>query len=97
MWLALLNLYDWRGVNAVLPELWSLPRRIPLHPSNWYCHTRLIYMAMATIYSHRFQAPVTPAIASLREELFPQGFADVDFSASRNRLRDADLCAESPH
>ena len=92
-WLALLNLFDWRGVNAVLPELWSLPRRIPLHPSNWYCHTRLIYMAMAAIYSHRFQAPVTPTIASLREELFPQGFADVDFSASRNRLRDADLYA----
>ena len=92
-WLALLNLYDWRGVNAVLPELWRLPRRIPLHPSNWYCHTRLIYMAMAAIYSHRFQAPVTPLIESLREELFPQGFADVDFSASRNRLRDADLYA----
>ena len=92
-WLALLNLYDWRGVNAILPELWSLPRRIPLHPSNWYCHTRLIYMAMAAIYPHRFQAPVTPAIAALREELFPEDFAEVDFSAARSRLRDADLYA----
>lgn len=92
-WLALLNLYDWRGVNAILPELWRLPRRIPLHPSNWYCHTRLIYMAMAVIYSRRFQAPVTPLIASLREELFPRGFAKVDFPASRNRLRGADLYA----
>ncbi len=92
-WLALLNLYDWRGVNAVLPELWSLPRWIPLHPSNWYCHTRLIYMAMAAIYSRRFQTPVTSTIASLREELFPQGFVNVDFSAGRNRLRAADLYA----
>ena len=92
-WLALLNLYDWRGVNAILPELWSLPRWIALHPSNWYCHTRLIYMAMAAIYPHRFQAPVTPTIASLREELFPQGFANVDFSSGRNRLRSADLYA----
>ena len=92
-WLALLNLYDWRGVNAILPELWSLPRRLALHPSNWYCHTRLIYMAMASIYPHRFQAPVTPPIASLREELFPQGFANADFAASRKRLRDADLYA----
>ncbi len=90
-WLALLNLYDWRGVNAVLPELWSLPRRLPLHPSNWYCHTRLIYMAMAAIYPHRFQAPVTPLTESLREELFPQGFEKADFSAARGRLRDADL------
>ena len=92
-WLALLNLYDWRGVNAILPELWSLPRWIALHPSNWYCHTRLIYMAMAAIYPHRFQAPVTSSIASLREELFPQGFTNVDFSAGRNHLRGADLYA----
>ena len=92
-WLALLNLYDWRGVNAILPELWILPRRIALHPSNWYCHTRLIYMAMASIYPHRFQAPVMSTISSLREELFPQGFANVDFSAARNRLRSADLYA----
>ena len=92
-WLALVNLYDWRGVNPVLPELWRLPRPVPLHPSNWYCHTRHIYMAMAAIYPARFQAPVTPVIASLREELFGGGFADLDFAASRNRLRDADLFA----
>ena len=92
-WLALLNLYDWRGVNAILPELWSLPRWIVLHPSNWYCHTRLIYMAMAAIYPNRFQVPITPVIVSLREELFPQGFANIDFSAGRNRLRGADLYA----
>ena len=92
-WLALLNLYDWRGVNAILPELWTLPRGLPLHPSNWYCHTRLIYMAMASIYARRFQAPVTPVIESLREELFGDEFARVDFSSVRNRLRDADLFA----
>ncbi len=92
-WLALLNLYDWRGVNAILPEVWGLPRWMPLHPSNWYCHTRLIYMGMAAVYAHRFQAPVTPLIASIREELYPDGFADTDFVTSRNRLRDADLHA----
>ena len=92
-WLALLNLYDWRGVNAILPELWALPRWVAIHPSNWYCHTRLIYMAMSAIYPQRFQAPVTPVIASLREELFTQGFAKVDFSAAGSRLRDGDLYA----
>ncbi|MCE2524390.1 MAG: FAD-dependent monooxygenase [Acidimicrobiia bacterium] len=92
-WLALVGLYDWRGVNAVLPELWGLPRWLPLHPSKWYCHTRLIYMAMAAIQPLRFQAPVMPAVASIREELFPQGFANVKFSSGRNRLRDGDLFA----
>ena len=93
-WLALLNLYDWDGIHPVLPELWSLPRSLPLHPSNWYCHTRLIYMAMAATYARRFQAPVTPLIASLREELFPQGFKGIDFPAHRSHLREADLFAQ---
>ncbi len=92
-WLALLNLYGWRGVNAVLPEVWSLPRWAPLHPSNWYCHSRLIYMAMAAIYSHRYQVAVTPLIASLREELYPARYAGIDFSSARNLLRRADLYA----
>ncbi len=93
-WLAILNLYDWRGVNAILPELWRLPRWVPLHPSNWYCHTRLIYMAMASIYARRFQVPVTPLVESLREELYPQGFANATFSEAASRLRDADTFAK---
>ena len=92
-WLALLNLYDWRGLHPVLPELWSLPRLLPLHPSVWYCHTRLIYMAMAAIYPRRFQTPVTHLISSLREELFPQGFDTIDFPAHRSHLRQSDLFA----
>ncbi len=93
-WLALVNLYDWRGINPLLPELWVLPRRVPLHPSNWYCHTRLIYMSMAALYGLKFQAPVTPVIREIRKELFPDGFSDADFAASRNRLRAADLYAK---
>ena len=93
-WLALLNLYDWRGVNAILPEVWGLPRWMPLHPSNWYCHTRLIYMGMSALYAQRFQAPITPQIAAIREELYPQGFDSADFAASRNQLREADLYAK---
>ncbi len=92
-WLATLNLYQWKGVNAILPELWSFPRWVPLHPTNWYCHTRLIYMAMAVVYSSRFQAPVTPLIASLRGELYPDGYERVNFSKARNLLRAEDLYA----
>ncbi|MDE0310128.1 MAG: FAD-dependent monooxygenase [Acidiferrobacterales bacterium] len=90
-WLAMLNLYDWRGLHVIIPELWRLPRRFALHPSNWYCHTRLIYMAMSVIYSHRFSLPVTPLIETLRDELYPQGYDTVDFASARNRLRNGDL------
>lgn len=90
-WLALLNLYEWKGLNPVLPELWMLPTGIPIHPSNWYCHTRLIYMAMAAIYSHQYQAPETQLTLSMRRELYPRGYSNVRFTAGRNQLRKGDL------
>lgn len=92
-WLALVSLYRWEGVQPVIPELWALPRALPVHPWRYYCHTRMIYMAMATLYAERFQAPVSPIIEELRRELFPQGWDRVDFRAARKRLRPDDLFA----
>lgn len=93
-WLALLSLYRWEGVNPVIPELWALPTALPVHPSRYYCHTRLIYMGMATLYAERFQMPATSLTLTLRDELFPRGYAAVDFAAARGRLRAGDLFAE---
>jgi lanosterol synthase len=95
-WLALVSLYRFEGMNPVIPELWAMPLASPIHPSRYYCHTRLIYVAMATLYAERLQAKVTPLIEALRDELFPQGFDRVDFRATRNRLRPDDLF-EPPH
>lgn len=92
-WLAMMNLYGWEGVNPVSPELWSLPRWLPIHPSRYYCHTRHIYMAMATLYGERLTAPRSPLIDSIRLELYPNGFDAVDFVAARNALRPGDLYA----
>ncbi|MBX7194362.1 MAG: FAD-dependent monooxygenase [Sandaracinaceae bacterium] len=91
LWLALVGLWDWEGVNPVLPEAWSLPTSAPIHPSRYYCHTRNIYLAMATLYGERVIGPVTPRIRELRAELFPSGFESVDFAAARESLRAADL------
>ena len=92
-WLALLSLYRWEGVNPVIPELWALPLAAPMHPSRYYCHTRLIYMSMATLYAERFQTPATALTLALRDELFPEGFEQVDFAPLRKRLREGDLFA----
>ena len=90
-WLALLGLYEWEGVHPVLPEAWVLPRGFPLHPRHFYCHTRMIYMGMAAIYGRKPQAPITPVIESLRNELYPHGYHNVDFRAARWQLRPDDL------
>ncbi len=86
-WLAMLNLYDWRGVNPVLPEAWLLPKWIPAHPANFYCHTRLIYMPMGFIYGRKFQAPVTPLIKELRQELYISDYEAIAWRTARLTLR----------
>lgn len=90
-WLAMTNLYGWEGVSPISPEIWDLPRALPLHPSRYYCHTRLIYLGMATLYGARFTAPRTPLVDALRLELYVNGYEAVDFAAARTELREGDL------
>ncbi len=90
-WLAMLGLYEWRGLHPILPEAWALPEWLPLHPSRFYCHTRHIYMGMSAIYGRKFRAPETQVIRDLRDELYPGGYGNVDFTAARWQLREGDL------
>ncbi len=92
-WLALMNLYAWEGVNPVSPEIWGMPRWLPIHPSRYYCHTRLIYMGMATLYGQRVTARLDPLLRAIRVEIYPNGYEAVDFRAARTRLRGDDLYA----
>ncbi len=92
-WLAMMSLYGWEGVNPVSPAVWAMPRWLPIHPSRYYCHTRLIYLGMATLYGERFTGPRTSIIDALRLELYPSGFESVDFARARMSLREGDLYA----
>ncbi|HEU4427349.1 MAG TPA: FAD-dependent monooxygenase [Myxococcota bacterium] len=90
-WLALFGLYDWRGVPPTVPELWALPRALPIHPSRFYCHTRHIYLAMSALYARRTKAPDSPRLREIRSELYPRGMESVDWTRARGRLRSAEL------
>jgi len=93
-WLALCNLYSWEGVHAVPPEVWLLPKALPIHPANYYCHTRLIYMGMASVSGRKLQARRTALVDALREELFPRREWDgIDWPSARGMLREGDLWA----
>ncbi|MDQ3035471.1 MAG: 2,3-oxidosqualene cyclase, partial [Myxococcota bacterium] len=91
LWLAVVGLYEWQGVSAVLPEAWRAPRWLPIHPSRYYCHTRLIYLGMGVLYGEKWQSAITPRILAIRDELFPGGYDKVDFVAARETLRDAEI------
>ena len=95
LWLAVLNVYDWEGLNPIPPELWVLPDFVPIHPWRWWVHTRMVYLPMGFLYGKRFTAPVTPLIESLRAELYPTAYKDIDWPAQRNHVASVDLYA--PH
>jgi 2,3-oxidosqualene cyclase len=90
-WLALLDLYGFEGVNPTLPELFLLPVWLPFHPRRYYCHTRQIYLALASLYGSRFRARLGPIVHQLRQELYPLPYATIDFAAHRHEVAPSDL------
>ena len=70
IWLALLSLYDRRGLYPCPPELFLLPRWLPGAPSQLYCHTRYIYLGLAYLIGSGFVAELGPIAKELRRELY---------------------------
>jgi len=66
-WMCTLGLFKWEGMNPVPPELWYLPSWLPVHPSKFWCHCRVVYLPMAYIYGTRSTCRETDLIRDLRK------------------------------
>lgn len=67
-----MNLMDYECCEPSPPELWILPYWFPfLHPGKWWCHCRIVYLAMAYTYGRFAKCEETPFILELRKELYP--------------------------
>ena len=88
--LSILNLYDWSGVTPVPPELYLLPKWVPVQPINISGYVRIVYLPMAYFYGRRWQAPLDPLLREIRRELFPQGFDQIDWPKHRADLAPTD-------
>ena len=91
LWLAMIGLYGYEGVNPIPPEMFLLPEWLPIHPSRYYCHTRYIYLALATLYGQRFRADLGPITGELRRELHDRPYESIDFAAHRHDIAPSDL------
>lgn len=91
VWLSLIGLYGWEGVNPIPPELFLLPRAASVHPDRYYCHVRYIYLAISYLYGKRFVADLGPITRDLRRELFDVPWGAIDFRAHRHDLAPSDL------
>ncbi|XP_008661275.1 achilleol B synthase isoform X4 [Zea mays] len=89
--LSVIGVYDWRGNNPVVPELWLVPRFLPIHPGRFWCFTRITYMSIAFLYGKKFIGPITPTILELREELYSLPYVQIDWSKARNSCAKEDI------
>ena len=90
-YLSILNLYDWQGFNSLFPEMWLFPKWLPVHPWRYWCHSRLVYLPMSYCYAHRIQMPENDLILSLRQEIFTEDFASINWPAQRDVVCDKDI------
>lgn len=90
-YLAIMNLYHWDGFNSLFPEMWLFPKWLPVHPSRYWCHSRMVYLPMAYCYSNRIQAPENELTLSLREEIFVDEFSTINWAKQRNKVCDKDI------
>eukprot|EP01102_Stenamoeba_stenopodia_P019914 TRINITY_DN7614_c0_g4_i1.p1 TRINITY_DN7614_c0_g4~~TRINITY_DN7614_c0_g4_i1.p1 ORF type:complete len:737 (-),score=182.30 TRINITY_DN7614_c0_g4_i1:86-2296(-) len=90
-WLAVLGVYDWTGMDTLLPELWLLPEWLPIHPWRYWCHCRMVYLPMAYVYGQRITAPHSPLIDALREELYVQKYETINWPSARANVAPIDI------
>lgn len=95
LWLSVLNVYDWQGLNPVPPELWALPDWIPIHPWRWWIHTRQVYIPMSYLWAKKFSTPLNPLLESLRLELYVEPYDSIHWPSQRNNVAKIDIY--SPH
>ncbi len=89
-YLSILNCYDWQGFNSLFPEMWLFPKWLPFHPWRYWCHSRLVYLPMAYCYAQRIKAPENELILSLREEIYNEDFASINWPEQRNAVCEKD-------
>ncbi len=82
-YLSVLGLYEWEGNDSLLPELWILPKWLPFHPGRYWPHSRMVFLPMSYAYGQRITAPITDLIKSIREEIYVEAYAEIDWKKSR--------------
>lgn len=91
IWLSILNLYKWEGVNPAPPETWLLPYSLPIHPGRWWVHTRAVYLPVSYLSLIKYSCPLTDLLSEIRQEIYTKSFDKINFSQHRNTVCGVDL------
>lgn len=88
VWLSVLGVFEWSGVNPIPPELFLLPSLIPIQPGRLWSHFRMAFIPMSYLYGKKFVGPITKLVLSLREELHIHPYKNINWKQARK------LCAK---
>lgn len=91
IWLAVLNMYDWEGINPAPSELFTIPYWMPVHPMRWWVHTRAIYIAAGYLATAKASCPIDNLLLAIRTEIFNKPFDQIDWKHNRNNVCGVDL------
>lgn len=89
-WFAVLGLVKWEIVNPVPPEIWLLPDWVPIAPWRWWIHIRMVFLPMSYVYSKKWVCEETDVIKELKNELFVEPWAEINWDGNRNSISDMD-------
>lgn len=90
-YLSTLNVYDWSGNQSTFPELWLLPKWLPIYPGRYWCHARMVYLPMAYCFGAKYQMPLHDLTRELRTELYNEKYEDINWNKARSACAETDL------
>lgn len=91
LFLAVLGVFDWRGLYPFAPEVWLLPWRVPFHPGRLWCFPRLVFTSMSWLYGRRATVGSNPLLDELRDELYATRYEDIRWRKSRAVIAATDV------
>lgn len=89
-YLSVLNVYEWKGNHSLFPEIWLLPKWLHFYPAKYWCHARMVYLPMAYAYGSQWQFPLNALTSSLREELYPIAYENIDWKTAKSACSEHD-------
>lgn len=90
-YLCVLGVYDWKGYNSILPEIWKFPKWLPFHPSKYWCHARMVHIPMAYCFANKYKGEETDLINELKSELYTTEYSLVNWKKARNQFCKKDI------
>lgn len=89
-YLSLLGLYEWNGCHTLIPELWLLPKWVPIHPWRYWCHTRMVYLPMSYCYGEKIKIASDSVLDEIRSEIYTCPYEIINWKAARNKVCNKD-------